>query len=50
METADLSDPDTAAGHVDQILFGEKERLLRYHEQDVYDILAYYQQIGAKPQ
>lgn len=50
METADLSDLNAAAGHVDQILFGEKERLLGYHEQDVYDILAYYQQTGAKPQ
>ena len=50
LETADLSDLDAAAGHVDQILFGEKERLLGYHEQDVYDILAYYQQTGAKPQ
>lgn len=50
METADLSDLDAAASHVDEILFGEKERLLGYHEQDVYDILAYYQQTGAKPQ
>ncbi|SFG94957.1 DEAD/DEAH box helicase family protein [Enterocloster clostridioformis] len=50
METADLSDLDAAVGHVDQILFGEKERLLGYHEQDVYDILAYYRQTGAKPQ
>lgn len=50
MENVDLSDLKAAATHVDQILFGEKERLLGYHEQDVYDILAYYQQTGAKPQ
>lgn len=50
MGTADLSNLDAAASHVDQILFGEKERLLGYHEQDVYDILAYYRQTGAIPQ
>jgi hypothetical protein len=50
METADLSDLDAAAAHVDQTLFGEKERLLGYHTQDVADILAYYQQTGTKPQ
>ena len=50
MESADLSNLEAAAGHVDQILFGEKERLLGYHEQDVYDILAYYRQTGVKPQ
>lgn len=50
MESADLSDLNAAAGHVDQILFGEKERLLGYHEQDIYDILAYYRQTGVKPQ
>lgn len=50
METADLSDLYAAVSHVDQTLFGEKERLLGYHAQDVYDFLAYYQQTGAKPQ
>lgn len=50
MESAGLSDLDAATAHVDQILFGEKERLLGYHWQDVYDILAYYRQTGAKPQ
>ncbi len=50
METADLSDLDAATSHINQTLFGEKERLLGYHEQDIYDILAYYQQTGAKPQ
>ena len=50
METADLSDLDAAAGHVDRTLFGERDRLLGYHARDVYDILAYYRQTGARPQ
>lgn len=50
MENADLSDLDAAAIHVDDTLFGEKDRLLGYRMQDVKDILAYYHQTGAKPQ
>jgi len=50
MESADLSDLDSAADHVDETLFGEKDRLLGYHISDVRDILAFYQQTGAKPQ
>ena len=50
MEDADLSDLDAAASHVDETLFGEKDRLLGYHFGDVRDILAFYQQTGAKPQ
>lgn len=50
MKGADLSDLDAAASHVDQMLFGEKDRLLGYSLQDVYDILAYYWQAGAKPE
>lgn len=50
MESADLSDLDTATGHADGTLFGERDRLLGYHERDVYDVLAYYRQTGARPQ
>lgn len=50
MENADLSDLDSAADHVDETLFGEKERRLGYHIGDVRDILAFYRQTGAKPQ
>lgn len=50
MENADLSDLDEAAIHVDETLFGEKDRLLGYRMQDVKDILTYYLQTGAKPQ
>lgn len=50
METADLSDLDAAAVHVDETLFGERDRLLGYQMQDVMDILAYYRQTGVKPQ
>jgi superfamily II DNA or RNA helicase len=50
MATADLSDLDASAAHVDQTLFGEKDRLLGYRVQDVADILAYYRQTETKPQ
>lgn len=50
MENADLSDLDEAVIHVDETLFGEKDRLLGYRMQDVKDILTYYLQTGAKPQ
>ncbi len=50
MESADLSDLNESAIHVDEMLFGERDRLLGYQIQDIVDILAYYKQTGAKPQ
>ncbi len=50
MEGADLSNLDSAADHVDETLFGEKERLLGYCISDIRDILAFYRQTGVKPQ
>ena len=44
LPTADLSDADAAAVHVDTTLFGELDSLLGYNQQDVVDIIKYYKQ------
>lgn len=49
MKSADLSNLDSATDHIDQMLFGEKDRQLGYHKKDVHDILAYYRQTGVEP-
>lgn len=50
MKTAELTDIESTAAHVDEMLFGEKERLLGYHSQDVIDILTCYKNTGEEPQ
>lgn len=50
IEPATLTNLDASAAHIDQLLFGQRDKLLGYHKQDIYDILAYYHQNEVLPQ
>ncbi|MDR0854633.1 MAG: DEAD/DEAH box helicase family protein [Clostridiales Family XIII bacterium] len=50
LPTADLSNADIAANHIDTTLFGVQDLLLGYDKQDIVDIIKYYGQTQAIPQ
>ncbi|MHB1364750.1 MAG: DEAD/DEAH box helicase family protein [Eubacteriales bacterium] len=50
LPTANLTDVNTVADHVDTILFGSLDVLLGYNKNDVADIICYYKQTQETPQ
>jgi len=50
LPSANLSDVDAIAEHVDATLFGELDLLLGYNKRDIIDILRYYKQTQEIPQ
>jgi len=50
LPSADLSDPQAAADHVDTALFSTRDSLLGYDKQDIVDMIQYYKQTQEIPQ
>lgn len=46
----EISDVDSTARHIDEDLFGERDKRLGYNVRDIYDILKFYNQTRTLPQ